>query len=172
MNYGWGRSIRAAPAKRPTRCAFAIPMDTPGLKFICRETYDTGRSKFDRPLSSRFDEEDALAIFDDVTVPWERVFVNGDIEIFNGLMSRGPGYAMLARHYSRDGQVALSAPASPAISPRLSAAPRPSCAGATGRIDRQRRIGQRTCARGRTGSRARRDQVACPIAHSPRRYGC
>ena len=74
---------------------FAIPMDTPGLKFICRETYDTGRSKFDRPLSSRFDEEDALAVFDEVTVPWERVFVNGDVEIFNGLMSRGPGYAML-----------------------------------------------------------------------------
>jgi aromatic ring hydroxylase len=83
------------PGEEAYTLCFAIPMDTSGLKFICRETYDTGRSKFDRPLSSRFDEEDALAIFDDVTVPWERVFVNGDIEIFNGLMSRGPGYAML-----------------------------------------------------------------------------
>jgi 4-hydroxyphenylacetate 3-monooxygenase oxygenase component len=83
------------PGEEPYALSFAVPMDTPGLKFVCRETYDTGRSKFDRPLSSRFDEEDALAIFDDVTVPWERVFINGDIEIFNGLMSRGPGYAML-----------------------------------------------------------------------------
>ena len=83
------------PGEEAYALCFAIPMDTPGLKFICRETFDSGRSRFDRPLSSRFDEEDALAIFDDVTVPWERVFINGDIDIFNGLMSRGPGYAML-----------------------------------------------------------------------------
>ncbi|MBF6559443.1 MAG: hypothetical protein IVW56_04050 [Candidatus Binataceae bacterium] len=74
---------------------FAIPTATPGLKFICRETYDGGRSSFDRPLSSRFDEEDALAVFDDVLVPWERVFIHGDIEIFNGVLARTPGYAML-----------------------------------------------------------------------------
>jgi len=83
------------PGEEAYTLCFALPMDTPGLKFICREAYDTGRGTFDRPLSSRYDEEDALAIFDDVTVPWERVFVYGDIEIFNGMMSRGPGYAML-----------------------------------------------------------------------------
>jgi len=74
---------------------FAVPMDTPGLKFICREPYDTGRSRFDRPVSSRFDEEDALAIFDDVLVPWERVFINGDIEASNSFLVHGPGYALL-----------------------------------------------------------------------------
>jgi 4-hydroxyphenylacetate 3-monooxygenase len=74
---------------------FAVPMDSQGLKFICREPYDTGRSRFDRPLSSRFDEEDALAIFDDVLVPWERVFINGDIEASNSFLVRGPGYALL-----------------------------------------------------------------------------
>jgi 4-hydroxyphenylacetate 3-monooxygenase oxygenase component len=83
------------PGEEPYALCFAIRMDTPGLKFICRETYDTGRSRFDRPLSSRFDEEDALAVFDDVLVPWERVFINGDVEIFNSLMARTPGYAML-----------------------------------------------------------------------------
>ena len=86
------------PRKRgeePYTLCFAVPMDTPGLKFICRESYDSGRSAFDRPLSSRFDEEDALAVFDDVLVPWERVFINGDIEASNYILGRAPGYALL-----------------------------------------------------------------------------
>jgi 4-hydroxyphenylacetate 3-monooxygenase oxygenase component len=58
--------------------AFAIPMGTPGLKFVCRDSFAKGRSHFDYPLSSRFDEMDAVAIFDDVVVPWDRVFLCGD----------------------------------------------------------------------------------------------
>lgn len=58
--------------------AFAIPMATPGLKFICRDSFAKGRSHFDYPLSSRFDEMDAVAIFDDVEVPRDRVFLAGD----------------------------------------------------------------------------------------------
>src|SRR5271154_4350707 len=81
--------------EEPYALSFALPMSTPGLKFICRETYDTGRSSFDRPLSSRYDEEDALAVFDDVLVPWERVFINGDIETYNSILARTPGYAQL-----------------------------------------------------------------------------
>lgn len=48
------------PGEERYALCFAIPIDTEGLKFICREPYDTGRSAFDRPVSSRFDEEDAL----------------------------------------------------------------------------------------------------------------
>jgi 4-hydroxyphenylacetate 3-monooxygenase oxygenase component len=83
------------PGEESYALCFAIPMDTRGLKFICREPYDAGRSAFDRPLSSRFDEEDALAIFDDVLVPRERVFINGDIEASNSFLAHGPGYALL-----------------------------------------------------------------------------
>jgi aromatic ring hydroxylase len=83
------------PGEEAYSLCFALPMETPGMKFICREPFDTGRSTFDRPLSSRFDEEDALAIFDDVEVPYERLFINGDIEIINGVLPRTPGYAML-----------------------------------------------------------------------------
>ena len=63
--------------------SFAIPNDTPGLKFICRESFDLGRSTFDHPLGSRFEEMDALVFFDDVLVPWERVFLLGDVEMCN-----------------------------------------------------------------------------------------
>ncbi|MGD0118310.1 MAG: 4-hydroxyphenylacetate 3-hydroxylase N-terminal domain-containing protein [Candidatus Binatus sp.] len=83
------------PGEERYALCFAIPIDTQGLKFICREPYDTGRSAFDRPVSSRFDEEDALAVFDDVLVPWERVFINGDIEASNSFLMHGAGHAVL-----------------------------------------------------------------------------
>ncbi len=62
---------------------FAIPCNTPGLKMLCRESYDLGRSHFDHPLGSRFEEMDAVVFFDDVLVPWERVFLYGDVEMCN-----------------------------------------------------------------------------------------
>ena len=65
--------------------AFAIPCNTPGLKFLCRESFDLGRSHFDHPLGSRFEEMDAIVFFDDVLVPWERVFLLGDVELCNNM---------------------------------------------------------------------------------------
>ena len=64
---------------------FALPCDTPGMRFLCRESFDYGRSHFDHPLGSRFEELDAVVLFDDVLVPWERVFILGDVEIANGV---------------------------------------------------------------------------------------
>jgi aromatic ring hydroxylase len=75
--------------------SFALPVATRGLKFVCREPYDTGRSSFDRPLSSRFDEGDAMAILDDVLVPWERVFAARDLEIYNLMLPAFPGTPVL-----------------------------------------------------------------------------
>lgn len=57
---------------------FAVPTASPGLRFICREPYALGTNRFDHPLASRFDEIDAVAVFDEVLVPWERVFIYRD----------------------------------------------------------------------------------------------
>ena len=65
---------------------FAIPIDTPGLRLICRESYDLGGSLYDRPLSGQYDEVDALVVFEDVLVPWERVFSYNDVEAHNRLV--------------------------------------------------------------------------------------
>jgi 4-hydroxyphenylacetate 3-monooxygenase len=60
--------------------SFLLPVATEGLKFLCRRPYATGAtSAFDYPLSSRYDETDALVVFDDVLVPWDRVFVDRDV---------------------------------------------------------------------------------------------
>jgi 4-hydroxyphenylacetate 3-monooxygenase len=63
--------------------AFAVPCDTPGLSFVGREPLDQGRSHRDHPLGSRFDEMDALVVFDDVLVPWDRVFLMNDVRLAN-----------------------------------------------------------------------------------------
>src|SRR5262249_12162775 len=42
-------------------------------------------SHFDHPLGSRFEEMDAIVFFDDVLVPWERVFLLGDVDMANRL---------------------------------------------------------------------------------------
>lgn len=62
--------------------SFAIPMNTKGLKILSRKSYEAGAPHvFDNPLSSRFDENDAVLYFDDVKVPWDRVFVFKNIEM-------------------------------------------------------------------------------------------
>jgi 4-hydroxyphenylacetate 3-monooxygenase len=53
---------------------FSVPTDSEGLKFICRESYYQGASTFNYPLSSRFHEMDTMIVFDNVLIPWERVF--------------------------------------------------------------------------------------------------
>ena len=72
-------------APNPTSFAFAIPCNTAGLKFQCRESLDHGRSHYDHPLGSRFEEMDAVAFFDNVLVPWERVFLLGDVALCNNM---------------------------------------------------------------------------------------
>ncbi|NTZ72065.1 4-hydroxyphenylacetate 3-monooxygenase, oxygenase component [Pseudomonas protegens] len=63
---------------------FIAPMNTRGMKLICRPSYElqagmTG-SPFDYPLSSRFDENDAILIMDKVFIPWENVLIYRDFE--------------------------------------------------------------------------------------------
>ena len=62
--------------------SFAIPMNTKGLKLLSRKSYEeSATSVFDSPLASRFDENDAVLYFDDVKVPWERIFIIDNIEM-------------------------------------------------------------------------------------------
>ncbi|AEB12004.1 4-hydroxyphenylacetate 3-monooxygenase, oxygenase component [Marinithermus hydrothermalis] len=74
--------LKMEPGNEKYALAFAIPTNTPGLHFICREPL-AGTSGYDHPVSSRFEEMDAMCVFDDVLVPWERVFVLNNLEIVN-----------------------------------------------------------------------------------------
>jgi 4-hydroxyphenylacetate 3-monooxygenase len=82
---------------------FIAPMNTPGIKLICRPSYEfaaaaTG-SPWDYPLTSRFDENDAIFVFDNAFIPWENVFIHRDVDklksfypqsgFFNGFTMQG-----------------------------------------------------------------------------------
>ena len=74
------------PEDRRHALVFAVPIDTPGLRQICREPYDSGDTNAaDHPLAANFEEPDSLMIFDEVLVPWDRVFVYNDAEIANAI---------------------------------------------------------------------------------------
>ena len=77
------RLARHSDDHSPFALNFAIPCGTPGLRFLCRDSFDLGRSHFDHPLGSRFEEMDCIVFFDDVLVPWERVFSAGDVDRLN-----------------------------------------------------------------------------------------
>src|SRR6266516_4020094 len=60
----------------------ALPMNAKGLRVLSRKSYEAAaKSVYDNPLSSRFDENDALIYFDEVKVPWDRVFVHRDVDM-------------------------------------------------------------------------------------------
>ncbi len=74
--------VRSGQDDMPYSIGFAVPVSTKGLKFICRESF-AGEPAPDHPLSSMFDEQDAVVVFDDVLVPWDRVFILEDPERAN-----------------------------------------------------------------------------------------
>ncbi|CAM3894027.1 4-hydroxyphenylacetate 3-hydroxylase N-terminal domain-containing protein [Alicyclobacillus pomorum] len=53
--------------------ALIVPGNSSGLHIVCRESF-ASVDEDNHPLSSRYEEMDAVLIFDDVLVPWERVY--------------------------------------------------------------------------------------------------
>lgn len=79
-----------APGSSPDYAlCFSIPMATKGLITLCRDHCGSTADRHDHPFSSRFDEQDAFMIFDDVEVPYERLFIDADLEMYNDLRQAG-----------------------------------------------------------------------------------
>ena len=85
---------RSSRARKTLAFSCALPMNAKGLRVLSRKSYEAHAvSVFDNPLSSRFDENDALMYFDDVKVPWERVFVYRDTDMCRAQFHDTPGHA-------------------------------------------------------------------------------
>jgi 4-hydroxyphenylacetate 3-monooxygenase len=81
------------PGEEALAFCCALPMNTPGLRVLSRKSYEAHAvSVYDNPLSSRFDENDALLYFDDVKVPWDRVFVHRDTDMSRAQFHDTPGH--------------------------------------------------------------------------------
>src|SRR5207247_2036064 len=71
-----------SPGDEDYAISLVVPVNAAGLRLYARRGYAVGQpSLFDYPLSTRFDESDALVVFRDVFVPWEQVFVYRDVEL-------------------------------------------------------------------------------------------
>lgn len=79
-----GQNVTGAGDDTDMAVSFILPMDAPGCKLFCRVSYEQiaseSGSPFDYPLSSRFDENDAIFVLDNVFVPWENVLIHRDVD--------------------------------------------------------------------------------------------
>lgn len=79
-----GQSGTTATDGEDLALMFMLPVSSPGCKLICRTSYEglaaAKGSPFDYPLSSRFDENDAIFVLDNAFVPWEDVLVYRDLD--------------------------------------------------------------------------------------------
>ena len=89
--------LKGSAEDAPYSFALAVPCDAPGLRFVCRESFDVGRSHWDHPLGSRFEEPDAVVIFENVHVPFERCFLLGHPELCNQIYA-GTGAGVHMTH--------------------------------------------------------------------------
>ena len=74
-----GNILPLAPEAIAESITFAVPCNARGLSLWSRKPFASeASSEFDAPLTWRFDEPDAMVMFDNVKIPWERVFVHND----------------------------------------------------------------------------------------------
>jgi 4-hydroxyphenylacetate 3-monooxygenase len=92
----WVGNLLPLPADQKGQAVTcAVPTGTEGVTLWVRKPYEKyAVSGFDNPFSSRFDESDAVAIFDNVKVPWERVFLLDDIQQSREMYFQTPSHVM------------------------------------------------------------------------------
>jgi 4-hydroxyphenylacetate 3-monooxygenase len=85
--------LAAGQEKESITCA--VPLNAPGVSIWSRKPYERhAASEFDNPLAWRFDETDSAVLFENVKVPWERVFCHDNVEMTRAIYVLTPGHAM------------------------------------------------------------------------------
>jgi 4-hydroxyphenylacetate 3-monooxygenase len=89
-----------APGQEKESITCVVPLNAPGVSIWPRKSYEQHAvSEFDNPLASRFDESDAAVLFENVHVPWERVFCIDNVKMSREIYIQTPGHQM-ANHQS------------------------------------------------------------------------
>lgn len=90
-----GSMIPLGPDQIDEAITFSIPVSTPGIKLWVRESYEArAANRIDNYFSSQFDESDAVMVFDNVKIPWERIFVYKDVALMRDIYFKTPGHIM------------------------------------------------------------------------------
>lgn len=96
LSLGAGRALAQEEANLAV--GFAVPIDTKGLRLFCRGSGVSYTDPLEWPLTSHFPEVDAITLFDDVEIPWERVFYYRDIEAANQFKRETRFFEHTAQH--------------------------------------------------------------------------
>ena len=84
---------------------FACPVNLASIRQICRDPFTMRPQTADHPLSTRYDEQDVLMIFDDVLIPWERIFLMRNPKeanaLFRSRVMAWAGYASVLQLIAR-----------------------------------------------------------------------
>jgi len=89
-----------APGDENYANCLAVPISAEGLKLYPRHPYAGAGRAADYPLSSRFDESDSYVIFDNVFVPWERVFIYRNVELSRDQWRKTPSH-LIGNHQAQ-----------------------------------------------------------------------
>jgi 4-hydroxybutyryl-CoA dehydratase/vinylacetyl-CoA-Delta-isomerase len=65
--------------------SFSVPVNTPGVKIINRSFAPPALNAFDYPSSAHHSMPEGFVVFDDVLVPWDRVFLAGEVQLASRL---------------------------------------------------------------------------------------
>jgi 4-hydroxyphenylacetate 3-monooxygenase len=95
-NETWvGNLLPLAPNQVKESITCAVPLNAPGVTMWSRKPFERyAISEFDNPLAWRFDETDSMVIFEDVKVPWEKVFVHDNAEMSRAIYVETPSHSM------------------------------------------------------------------------------
>ena len=77
---------------------FFCPLDTEGVTFVCRPASIPGEPKeLENPIGKNYGHSEVFVIYDDVFVPWERVFMCGEYDATVLLTNTFTAYHMLSK---------------------------------------------------------------------------
>src|SRR5262245_57567083 len=90
-----GNLLPLAPDQKQQAVTCAVPTGAPGVSIWVRKPFEQyAVTEFDDPFTSRFDESDAMVVFEDVKVPWQWVFLLDDVVLSREMYFRTPSHVM------------------------------------------------------------------------------
>lgn len=95
-NETWvGNLLPLAPNQMKESITCGVPLNAPGVAIWSRKPLEQHAvNEFDSPLTWKFDESDAMVIFENVKVPWEKVFVHDNAEMSRAIYVQSPSHSM------------------------------------------------------------------------------
>ena len=90
-----GNILPIAPDRLAESITCVIPFNLPGLTLWSRPPIaGKATSRFDAPITTRFDESDCMLVFKDVEVPWDKVIVHDNPPLSRNIFIQTPSHVM------------------------------------------------------------------------------